>query len=1280
MASPRSLLYYWDGSKWAAIFTADNHNAVIGVIIDDTLGNPRTAEITVSNRTPRPASSNAVYYKGPHTDKFSLFTPILLRDSETNQIIFMGHVYNADNSYTLDSGDVLKIKATDALEEVRAFPARMIGEEIATEDRKGIPNTSSTNTRQEQIKYMLTDSDGGMKSNILDMTDIATSNSTTNKGRARVQLSEHTFTDPTPLENRNENVLQIIAELANEDPHAANDDKNVGYDYYVDPNFTYPRPAAGNWTVPNGGTHKQEFNYHQRGQRPSAAGTLESHSLNVVAPRGSLAESGARPLTSSTDLKATRLMLPGADFSDPSESLRSHAVVTFDARFNLGVDASGAEDNNAGVKNVRRTKTFELLYVYDITLNSSTDFLWRGKKIDTNDNTTTRGVGASEYLSAYRENGSTLIAANVCAIQHQSVAGTAQGAGANTRNEIEYILVSDVASTFPTANYGSEDYIVLKGTQTGAFCKMNADSDIASSWEGRPQNAWKVKRPLRMVYETNPNDPDELRKNIASSLRRISKDVRRGQFQTVRGPYFYVEGRVVAPTSGNGTTTLTNMVLREYDSTTTIIPAVFGIKPGMTINFYGTDSTFTTQTGHGQIGIVSATGISAIHLDAALTVSTDHYFRIYVPIRAGDAVRVKNLSNGILGNHLVLQTTYSEGFSRADTTWKTIGENQDIAVVNIPGIKTGPLQTAIKATQEGSLLPDMPIGQASFTYEGGVFSNPSASVTNRVQWTSGNLNVGGGGSYTISAGDTYTQLSNSNFASSGTPVYYIYFEKGVSATQFQVILESAYKTSSNRLLIGWARYGTPKAEFGIFGAASPGQANQQVKQDAAVSLSDGSILSSLLDPSLQTTTVNLKLIPTTSISSTAHRHLKWADGSIARADGVTATILAGGDTNNDDTGSYALTSSSNIDTGGINLSVLQDNTTYFVYIDYKSTYYLGSSVGSQDGANDKYVYFTSDVSIPSVDGRILLATVLTVSGVGPAPSIIPIVAGTSLHVTADKVTANTLSAISADIGAITAGSVTGITLTGGLIQSSSSVSGGRVTITDDAISLYAAVGVGSYTGGLTFYNNRDVTPAEVGAAMKANYLAHSGSLGPWNDGFMLLSSDDFVIYLNGGSVGTIVPYVDNVIDLGQSSRQYRNGYFENAVYVNGSALSSDERIKTEIVDLTSANSLTFIDSLRPRQYKKSHFGERIKYGLIAQEVESALDGLSIDKATWGGVYIPDTETSTDTRHLRFDENGDDVSEEFTRINLHRLYMEDFIAPLIGAVKELKRRLEILESS
>lgn len=94
-------------------------------------------------------------------------------------------------------------------------------------------------------------------------------------------------------------------------------------------------------------------------------------------------------------------------------------------------------------------------------------------------------------------------------------------------------------------------------------------------------------------------------------------------------------------------------------------------------------------------------------------------------------------------------------------------------------------------------------------------------------------------------------------------------------------------------------------------------------------------------------------------------------------------------------------------------------------------------------------------------------------------------------------------------------------------------------------------------------------------------------------------------------------------------------------------VSSDARLKRDVSDLPG----DLIFRLRPRAYRLTQEPERVHYGLIAQEVQAALDALGISDAGFFG-----------------DENPECLS----------LRYEELIAPLIAAAQALEKRIERLE--
>ena len=86
--------------------------------------------------------------------------------------------------------------------------------------------------------------------------------------------------------------------------------------------------------------------------------------------------------------------------------------------------------------------------------------------------------------------------------------------------------------------------------------------------------------------------------------------------------------------------------------------------------------------------------------------------------------------------------------------------------------------------------------------------------------------------------------------------------------------------------------------------------------------------------------------------------------------------------------------------------------------------------------------------------------------------------------------------------------------------------------------------------------------------------------------------------------------------------------------------------------------LNFINALNPVSYVRKG-KTRSHYGLIAQEVKTVLDSLSIDTSKFAGYVNPSSTGGEGALGLRYHE---------------------FIAPMIKAIQELKAEVEELKNS
>lgn len=112
----------------------------------------------------------------------------------------------------------------------------------------------------------------------------------------------------------------------------------------------------------------------------------------------------------------------------------------------------------------------------------------------------------------------------------------------------------------------------------------------------------------------------------------------------------------------------------------------------------------------------------------------------------------------------------------------------------------------------------------------------------------------------------------------------------------------------------------------------------------------------------------------------------------------------------------------------------------------------------------------------------------------------------------------------------------------------------------------------------------------------------------------------------------LIPSTTNYLSLGTSSRQYKNVYGQN-LYVNGTAVSSDRRVKDDIKALEEKH-ITFFKALRPVQFKyKEGDSGRTHTGFIAQEVEEAVKEAGMTSQDMA-VVVKDP---SDRYYLRYEE-------------------------------------------
>ena len=398
----RSELLYWVGTEWAnarfrhyssaawASNDADagtDSNPVKTIRIIESVGNPRSGEVTIINRPKDSASSTGQEGKGRFTDTFTDFQDVMIRDGETGTILLSGKIYNLEEEYDSTFGNLIHLTIRDNLEELKNYKTgTWINSPLAYTTSSRI--SSDIVTLVDNVSYLDTDS--------ISFSD-------TDKYEASATVYDQAGAVEFP---GNSTVLKTVSNLAKKDPHANGMTEDYGYDYLLDPAVI--TSAVNTKALP-------AWNYFKRGTRPSTA--PETHGLTVKFPSTPFAKDGYNSR-----------MMSDFKFSEPKSELFSDVSLTFRDR-SLQVEAGEwATDGTQGDADFIRTSKFER-----INVTFTNDGSFTGEAFP---------IGYGELLSFTPSAGGG--ATNFARFEYQSVvrAGT---------NVTGFIVVSPMTSVFTAA-------------------------------------------------------------------------------------------------------------------------------------------------------------------------------------------------------------------------------------------------------------------------------------------------------------------------------------------------------------------------------------------------------------------------------------------------------------------------------------------------------------------------------------------------------------------------------------------------------------------------------------------------------------------------------------------------------------------------------------------------------------------------------------------------------------------------------------------------------------
>ena len=441
------------------------------------------------------------------------------------------------------------------------------------------------------------------------------------------------------------------------------------------------------------------------------------------------------------------------------------------------------------------------------------------------------------------------------------------GANNVSSSDSAYMLVSHLDPAL-------DDSTVIWGTASAApTVNAFFGNDSGFSFDlvagGRPRIKLGVRKTKKMSVSGSV-DPDTIREQIVSELIRLQNPPLRADVQSLYPPHFYIDN-VPSAVSGSGTAEITvgNTLLTgtlnegldlsetgidvtdstgmyvgqtlKIDSEEFVITAVnsktlitanraqnstsaaehtsgasifdanvdltkYGFRTGMTINEL--DSNGLPTSTYGYATWVSSTKVKVTW--ATGSVDTNSTLRYYIPVRAGDNVRLRTDIQNVDTTFTVTGTEFIEANGGTSTRYNLVEKS---ALMPSGYVSSG-IASVTEAVASDDALPDEPEFAANPTVRTTcTFSSTSAS---QVNWGAGNVYVGNE-VFAIEGGNSsYLSALNSDGR-----IYYVYYIKGENI--FRVIDDGDYaalvqeRNDSDFKIIAEINYDLPYAVWRLVG-------------------------------------------------------------------------------------------------------------------------------------------------------------------------------------------------------------------------------------------------------------------------------------------------------------------------------------------------------------------------------------------------------------------------------------------------------------------------------
>ena len=511
--------------------------------------------------------------------------------------------------------------------------------------------------------------------------------------------------------------------------------------------------------------------------RGYASTTAASHNVNVAI---------------SNPRSAQTIMQRGFNFDDSKEDLYTEAVLTWNTKGDNVSDGSGTQESEDDHFSEKR---LEIMYVTEVALgtvpDTNTTFHWNGKNINADFKSSDGEAQSAEWVDVYNAAGAKQLD-DVARIQYQSHS-TITGS-----TNFAYILLSDIKSTFPSSNYGSETYVELRGATSGAKCRLNLASGLSEAHEGRPSQVWGTHRVMDMGI-MNDADTTDLRHEVAARLAQATTGLRQGAYAFSKAPYYWWDGLVHSvATAATDNTLGQDITVKDINGSTAINITNFGVREGMlvhkmTANHAGIEQNPDTNNPaiqldtYGYIGRMTNNTTFAVNLGirdslgglptSGRTFAVGDPIRIFIPVRAGTEVFVDNLIADIYGEHIVSRIEYNED-PIPDTRLTSIGKNESRlgGGHRVKGLISSIAQTTLTVKEKIQTVQPPVLGSIMGAVTVTLPNGSEAHTALKATWSAGSVRLVDGRTFNFAAGSTAVATYGLNANMVANQHYIVYLD------------------------------------------------------------------------------------------------------------------------------------------------------------------------------------------------------------------------------------------------------------------------------------------------------------------------------------------------------------------------------------------------------------------------------------------------------------------------------------------------------------------------